>query len=367
MKTEQKAGAQKIGRRGRKSGDGVLKEIDPHGSALDVGLKLAYGRSAGDPIAEMVRTWLCLTKRQKELEALCQKIVVRLAGPPPTFQSLGIPPEHQEDPRAPQYLRQKENEWQADAFTKLAEVEARLKPFFRLSDGEAEKKLTDCNDAETFAYFKQRDSLHARLAEETRKLPSLWQAAFETDPERWFRKVADTVKNEIGAQAQDTYSLHGAVWRLAPLRPAKTVNGVPHYTTKSPVIPELPYTLPQICRLLDDAGHRPSGMTEEDWRRRVRTILTDLGLKQAKAQRRSGSSQKRLPPATLGLPANFGKPAFWRRCDLGHLLWEARTNYRRLLHRAHPDKGGDTETLLQAMQLWRNVQNAFKRHGYTLP
>src|SRR5262245_845900 len=37
---------QRMGRRGRKPGDGVLKEIEPQGSALTNAMKLAFGRTA---------------------------------------------------------------------------------------------------------------------------------------------------------------------------------------------------------------------------------------------------------------------------------------------------------------------------------
>ena len=44
-------------RSGRKAGGDVLKAIEPAGSALANAQKLAYGQSANDPAAEMVRTW----------------------------------------------------------------------------------------------------------------------------------------------------------------------------------------------------------------------------------------------------------------------------------------------------------------------
>jgi hypothetical protein len=60
-------------RRGRKTG-GVLKEIDLRSSALDNVTKLAFGRTANDPVAEMVRTWRTIHRKCEDLAEREQKL-----------------------------------------------------------------------------------------------------------------------------------------------------------------------------------------------------------------------------------------------------------------------------------------------------
>lgn len=48
---------QKTKQRGRKPGDGILKELTPQDSYLEKAFKLAHGRTAGNSEAELVRTW----------------------------------------------------------------------------------------------------------------------------------------------------------------------------------------------------------------------------------------------------------------------------------------------------------------------
>jgi hypothetical protein len=48
------------GQRGRKPGDGILKELDPQMSFMEKSLKLTHGRTHGNPYSDLVRRWLTL-------------------------------------------------------------------------------------------------------------------------------------------------------------------------------------------------------------------------------------------------------------------------------------------------------------------
>jgi len=269
---------------------------------LDNALKLAFGQTADDPIAELVRTWLSLTKRLKENEARCQKLAVRLAGTPPTIQSLNIPPEHHDEEKERLLLSKMQHDWEADAFTKLAEVEDRLKPLFSLPEWEAEKKLADSNDAEAFAYFKERDYLRARLTEENPKVLLQWRAAFETNPVEWFGKLASAVAVEVAADGKDAYPLHAALMMLARLRPAKTVNGVPVFEVGCAVHPGLPYTIDQLPRILKKRTGRKYDKAQI-WRALAVLGLKPKGKPNPKSSRRKSKIHReiqKLPKEKLG-------------------------------------------------------------------
>lgn len=354
----------------------VLKNIEPHGSALDNMLKLAYGRTANDPVYEMVRQWRFLKKWGNKLAERRKTLLVRLAGRRPIVPTLP-PPQTPDDEEEYRILCQKDDKWIADSERKLAELEARFKPLLDRLPIEAdetgrlhrvEETLTSSDDREAFAYCRDARHHAKMLAEARRKLLVQAEATICSAPD-WWKKMAEAVECEVEAErkGKDAYPLHAAVMKLARLRPAKSINGGPVFEVGGPVIRELPYTLSQVCKQLEPAGLRPSGMSDESWQRRVRKVVCeDLGFKLATPTPQTESDRQRFTPAMLGLPANFGKPSFWTRRDLQHQLYEARTKYRQLLRRVHPDKGGDAETFCEVKRLWRNVQNRFKRQGYKL-
>jgi len=288
MKTKPKATKPTTGRRGRKPGDGVLKEIDPH-DRVGTARKLFCGRTADDPIANMVR-W----------------------------------------------------GWMLE---------------MRLAEFAEQGKHPPAEDAEYAANLLRRHVQHCEklLREHNEKFAREAVTALAAGKADWFRQVAKAIETVEETKGQRLYPLHEALFFLAGQ----------HGVNKT-----LPLTIAQVCNLLEKQGLRPFGMSDESWQRRVRTACKDLSLKLAMSKARIGTSKKRLTPATLGLPANYGTRTFWKRGNLPYLLYEARSAYRELIKRAHPDKGGDAGTFHETHQslktLWRNVQNAFKRHGYKL-
>jgi hypothetical protein len=64
----------KTSTRGRKAGGDVLKSLEPGGAAAENALKFAYGRSADDPAAQMVRQWMTIKLEAQRLAELKETI-----------------------------------------------------------------------------------------------------------------------------------------------------------------------------------------------------------------------------------------------------------------------------------------------------
>jgi hypothetical protein len=160
----------------------------------------------------------------------------------------------------------------------------------------------------------------------------------------FFRKLADAIERLPEKGAGPVYPLHAAISVFAASGTRLTIG--------------------ELCEQLERHGLRPTGQSEESWRRRVRTVAEQVGFPLVAAY--TPQSESQFTPARLGLPANYGTRSFWTRTDLLHQLHTAQAGYRRLVLRAHPDKGGDANALAQVRRLWRNVKNAFKRHGYAI-
>lgn len=285
MKTKPKATKPTTGRRGRKPGDGVLKEIDPH-DRVGTARKLFCGRTADDPIANMVR-W----------------------------------------------------GWMLE---------------MRLAEFAEQGKHPPAEDAEYAANLLRRHVQHCEklLREHNEKFAREAVTALAAGKADWFRQVAKAIETVEETKGQRLYPLHEGLFFLAGQ----------HGVNKT-----LPLTITQVCDLLGKQGLRPSGMSDESWQRRVRTACKDLSLKLATRKNpKTQSNRRRFTPAMLGLPSNFGKRAFWKHKDLMEQLEKAQAEYRALMLRVHPDKGGDAETFRKVRRLWRNVQYRFKQHGYAL-
>jgi len=168
---------------------------------------------------------------------------------------------------------------------------------------------------------------------------------------RWFRQVAEACN--FFDEPEDLHPLHEAVLGMR-------TGSRPEYFRDNP------FTLNEVCRILEETGRRPTGLSDESWQRTVRRACTEVGWKPATQNPRVKSNRQRFTPATLGLPSDYGTRSFWTRNDLLHQLHTAQAGYRALMLRVHPDKGGDAETFRQVKKLWCNVKNAFKRHGYKL-
>lgn len=52
--------------------------------------------------------------------------------------------------------------------------------------------------------------------------------------------------------------------------------------------------------------------------------------------------------------------------QLYELLYRARTNYRKLMKAAHPDKGHDQSEAVRLSLVWQFVLKQFRKHGYEL-
>lgn len=114
----------------------------------------------------------------------------------------------------------------------------------------------------------------------------------------------------------------------------------------------------QIRRVLKQCGL----LKAETKKRKARNTTT---LKTAKPEPKHKTTAS-LKPSMLGLPPSFPKRSFWTRADVQHQLHQAQAAYRAQMRRVHPDKGGNADTFRKWRNLWRNVKNNFRRHGFTL-
>ena len=259
--------------RGRKKGDGVLKEIDPQGSALTTAEKLAFGRTADDPIAKMVRTWWSISRTCKQLAEQRDKILQRLAGARPKEKA----------------ARRK---WEVKANTKLkAIVDAAGAAKMVVDAGtEADKPFMAATgtDAEVVRWYEENRIADDRFAAAHNELYSAARTALWNTNVDWFRMVANAMESEIQAQA-DTYTLHGALLLLAGMvaqrgwqwvedkEGNKWLREVPMFDRGASVEKTPRYTIGQVCKKLEEQGKRPVGQADENWQRTVRRACDEIG------------------------------------------------------------------------------------------
>jgi hypothetical protein len=187
--------SQQTKRRGRKPGDGILKELNPQGSALDNISKLIFGRYGDDPIAKMVRQLWGIYAENEDL-AKCAA-----------------------DP-----------------------VKARI----------AAAKRGQTNGKEAVSYLQSLKQSHDRLLEKKQtnfELAARW--ALTRRDAGWFRKVADAIEKQQTSQA--CYPLHAALMMIGQLdHTVSTLNGrrVRCYSANPPLNPKARYTIDEICNFL---------------------------------------------------------------------------------------------------------------------
>lgn len=231
--------APRIKRRGRKTDDGILKEIDPRGSALDSAMKFAYGRRADDHFSEMVRTW-------RAIHRACEDLARR-----ETMIGEG-----------------------RIAAAQLVEASKE-----EIGSGKMDK------DVEAIRYHEDKRRVTSWFNVEMSRLTLQVRVNMQLGKAGWFRKVAEAIEAEVTIDGQDTYPLHAAVLRLfGQLRYTTNKDGVRCYSTGAPLDAIPRYTIGQACKILEDLGQRPAGQTNEDWKRTVRRACKDVGVTLSKSK-----------------------------------------------------------------------------------
>jgi hypothetical protein len=216
-------------RRGRKMGDGILKEIIPQSAALGNLLKLAYGRYANDPIAEMVLEWWAICEQAEDLAIL-------------------------EDALGKDRIKAAQSEAEASG---------------RSSDHDAFKYLLDKGMLDRRYEDKRLDfELAARLNLTNRNA-------------EWFRRVADVIE-KVSTEA-DCYPLHAALMRLGELDHTVNKQGLRCYSAGAPLSAKLHYTIDGAARKL--ARLKPTNQSDKDWKTTVRRACDDLGLRLLSSKR----------------------------------------------------------------------------------
>ena len=212
---------QRVRRRGRKAGDGVLNEIESETSLLVKASKLRYGRHSCPSIERVMQTW------RRILQAN-QKLKKALAG-----KQIGDEKSGREN-ICVEAIRSCENQW--------------LKiPWLR---------------------------------DESEWLLRRVMAAIATDDANWFRKMAEVIEVRAG---QFAYPLHDAVLDLV-IYPQTFVNGrIVIYHLSENQTPR--YSIEQVCSLLEAKGKRTANQGETDWRRTVRRVCAKVGLALSPAKR----------------------------------------------------------------------------------
>jgi len=215
--------------RGRRTGS-VLKGIDKSASALKIAETIAFGHSADNPIAQMVRSWREMRQTRPQLALLKSSIESKLI------------------------------EW-------------------------AEKIDRTSLDVQSTATTAQRQAIdyvnRNRLFEHIRKrrlnqLILRASVAMENDDADWFRKVAAAIDSEVKADEKDTNPFHASLLLLAQLSCTVNKDGVRCYRTDARLDPALPHTIRELMEKLKN--HRPVGQSDVDFARTIRANCAQLGL-----------------------------------------------------------------------------------------
>jgi hypothetical protein len=236
MKSERKK------RRGRKAGDGVLQNIDPRSSGFEKRLQLTYGRSYRDGISGMLR-WV------RDLGSMIQHLKARRAA--------------------------LSEEQIADAeHIQVSDEELQSGSRFKTIGG---KKIR----VEALLYWRYKRHYESANNEIHKRLHTEMDEALVFRDSGWFQKVADAIKIEKAAhEGLPLYTLHNALLSIA---------GVPEIPRSASVWPEgnaggsanqtLPYTIRELCDLLEKRGLRPgkTNVGYESWQAMVRDACRDLG------------------------------------------------------------------------------------------
>lgn len=212
---------QRVRRRGRKAGDGVLKEIESQTSLLEKASKLRYGRHSCPPVERVVQTWRRILRANPDLKKI------------------------------------------------LAEE--------RIGDAKSgrENKCVEAIQSCEKQWLKV-----PWLHDESQWLLRRVMAAIATDDADWFRKMAKVI--EVGA-GQSAYPLHEAVLDLV-IFPTTVVNGrIVIYHLPENQTPR--YNIEQVCSLLEAKGMKTANQSSRDWRRTVRRACHEVGLALLPAKR----------------------------------------------------------------------------------
>lgn len=223
------AGDQKqpIKRRGRKPGDGILKELDdPKMTALEKHLKLIYGRSAGDPVARTVRTSRNIRKVN---DALCK--------------------------------------WKA----KIWQRYELLAP--NVDIGPIAKEWLD--------WKKAWNEFETQYDGKMEKLNQAFIAALYRDDADWFRKMAKAIEVEVQAEKNGhaSYPLHAALLALVDeetIHRTAILNHEPIIFGGKPMKEKPRWTISEISRLMKD--HRRARQDDWVWKSTLRRACNELGI-----------------------------------------------------------------------------------------
>lgn len=196
-------------------------------------MKFACGRTANDHFAEMVRTW-------RAMHRACEDLAKRE--------------------------------------TKLGEERIAAAESVAASDEDLRSGKTD-KDVEAIRYREDKRIVTAWLKDEMSGLTLQVRMNMQLGNAGWFRKVAEAIEAEVTADGQDTYPLRAAVLLLfGQLRYTTNQNGVGCYSTGAPLDETPRYTIGQVCKILEDRGHRAAGQGDAEWQRTVRRACKDAGV-----------------------------------------------------------------------------------------
>lgn len=209
--------AERKGRRGRKPGDGVLKELNPEMGLLEKGLRLFYGRRFADEIAMMVQEWRDIGRWKAELERRAKAVGqerIKAAEP-----------------------------------GNVVEGEVIRGRVFSRSSG---PKFVNGKDAEASLYWDDRLAVESQAAALSSRLLPMVTEALTTGGSAWFKKVAGAIDLEAAANGKAVFDLH-----LAVLGQARGFN------------------IEQLSERLKD--RKPAGQTVEDWKCTLRRACREVG------------------------------------------------------------------------------------------
>lgn len=204
-------------RRGRKPGDGILKEMKPQGSALDNWLKLIWGRYADDPMAQMVLEWWAISEQNEDLAKRAAKLgKTRIAE-----ENFG-----QGDEEADSYIRAK-----------------------GVNDRRFEDKRIEFELAARMALTQRDDG--------------------------WFRKMADII--EKLKDFQTPHPLHAKLMMLG--QPDCTVNeqGLQHYSGNAPLSQKARFTIDDLYTILCKPFKLEVYQSKEDAKNIIRRACEEIG------------------------------------------------------------------------------------------
>jgi len=238
---------QRAKRRGRKPGDGVLQYIDPQSSGLEKAIKLAYGRTHGDRISEMVRWCRFVRSMDRDLIEREKALGTKLIEDAKIFVN----------------------------FNQLSEDELASGRKFKVIGTPPHSKRISMD---AIRYLKKKREVESRtrdIFEGFRQ--QMINALLDFKPE-WFQKMADAIKTEKAASGQDAYPLHAALLSIAGApRIRRTDLIYPENSTGVPVNLKPIYTIGEVCGILEKQRKRPATQTDADWQRTVLRACNQIG------------------------------------------------------------------------------------------